>query len=86
MTIHASIIHRFVPPGSRMTESTIPGNISMRGDAAKHISVYGIQGAGAEHASAAREGKSCDGKRRDQAGDDTGPCKTSQSSCSHFLL
>ena len=86
VTIHTAVVHRFVPPGSRMTEATIPGDLGMGGDTAKHLSLDGIQGTRAEHAPAARESESRNGKRRDQRGDNTGARQTSQSICSHSLL
>lgn len=59
-----------------MTESTIPGDLGMRGNTAQDLSLDGVQRTRAEHASAAREGESRNGKCRDQSGNDASPCET----------
>lgn len=83
---HTAIAHRGIVPGRHVTGPTIPGNIRVRRNIAKRLSLNGIQGTGAKHRPAARESISRDGKSRDQRGNDASSRETSQTSGSHSLL
>jgi hypothetical protein len=85
MTRHTTVTHRLIFPGRHVTETTISGDLRMRRDSAKDVSLNSIQRSGAEHRTTARHGNTHDGKCSDQRGNNASPSETSQTTCSHSL-
>ena len=84
MTNQTAILHGLVFPGSNMTCTAGAGDFCMGVNSSQQVTSHGIERARAEHLSPTRDSIPRDGKNRDQRGDDTSTCQTTQPASSHL--